>query len=56
MNTAKHSVSDYELPLGRNQWRIVILFRNIASNAFSAHKIKKKKRGKKRKVNEMLNE
>ena len=62
MNIATHCVSEYELPIGINQWRIVILFRSILDkhekyfidqSAASSNSVKKQKRGRKRKLSEI---
>ena len=53
---ATHGVANYELPLGINQWRIVILFRNILEGLVDSPKTttttttttRKRKRGRKR--------
>ena len=29
MNSVTHSVSEYEQPLQKDEWRIVLLFRNV---------------------------
>ena len=63
MNVATHGVANYELPLGINQWRIVILFRNILEGLVDSPTAttattttRKRKRGRKRNFDCMLNE
>lgn len=42
MNSVTHSVSEYEQPLATDEWRIVLLFRNVhPKNVSEAHKIYK---------------